>query len=219
MIKEQVKEILKKVKRLQNGDISTAMANMGIKYKLNYGVSIPQLQQLAKDYSKDNDLAFLLFNKDIREAKVISSMLFDTELLLSVELINISEGIDNIELIEQFSRNIFSKSSKLVKILPVLIDGNYWQEALAVYSISWGIKNNLNIQEYLVNFGIDKLKSINSIENSIVKKAFVFMLQTISNINEKYYSSMIELAKETDNKSINTDKDDIFKEFLFIYSK
>jgi 3-methyladenine DNA glycosylase AlkD len=217
MIKKVSENILKNIERLQNGDISTAMERMGISYGINYGVSIPQLQQIATQYDKDNNLAFNLFDKNIRETKIISSMLFDTELLLSVELIKISEDIDNIELVEQFSKNIFSKSKKLIKILPILIDGTTWQKIISIYSISWGIKNSLEIQEYLITFGIEQLKKLDDTENVFIQKAFNFMLQNIAQIDDTYYSKMMELVDSIKNE--NEIKKKIYKEFNFIHRR
>ena len=216
MFEKIAKEILKRVDRLQNGDISSAMERMGIHYGTNYGVSIPQLQQLAKDYEYDNALAFYLFDKPIREAKIISSMLFDMENIKSIQLTLLSERINNIELVEQFSKNLFSQLSDLKIMLPKLLKGTAWQKLLAIYSVSWSIKKQKQIQPDFVNWGVLQVQFLKGDEDGLVQKACIFLLQSIANISDEYKLQMIKLAEEMSKSSKNS-ANSIAKEFLFIH--
>lgn len=216
MIEQTAQEIIKKVNHLQNGDISNAMERMGIYYGTNYGVSIPQLQQLAKKYECNSALAFYLFDKPIREAKILSSMLFDLKNIKSIQLVTLSERINNLELIEQFSRNIYSKLPDLKTILSKLAKGTIWQKALAIYAISWSIKKQQTIQADLINWGVIQVQMLKGDEDNLLQKAYVFLLQNIASINYEYKLQMIKLAKDI-GKSEKASSKSIAKEFLFIH--
>lgn len=83
---ENVKEKLKRIKQsfrlMMNGPASQSMREKGLNYKINWGVPIPSLKQMAKEYGKDYDLAIELFKEDIRECKILATMIMPPEKFL-----------------------------------------------------------------------------------------------------------------------------------------
>ena len=73
-------EIIKRIKndfRLgMNGIISTSMRNRGMDYKIIFGLSLPQLRTLAEKYSPNQEVAIRLWNENIRESKLLATMIF-----------------------------------------------------------------------------------------------------------------------------------------------
>ncbi|MBR5324804.1 MAG: DNA alkylation repair protein [Muribaculaceae bacterium] len=73
-------EIIKSIKndfRLgMNGIISTSMRNRGMDYKIIFGLSLPQLRTLAEKYSPSQEVAIRLWNENIRESKLLATMIF-----------------------------------------------------------------------------------------------------------------------------------------------
>ncbi len=195
MINELFHEILKKVKRLQNGDVSRSMQKMGIIYNINYGVSIPQLRQLAINYEADNELAGHLLNLNIREAKILASMLYNVDQLSVIDLMVIGENIDNIELVEQFSRNVFARHPKLYAILPELSQGNNWGKTLAIYAVGWQIKINGLPVNKLVEWAIRQVQALKSSDDAILQRALIFLLQSVASIDEGHRIKMVKFAE------------------------
>ena len=80
---EQTNEKLKQIKQsfrlLMNGVASRSMREKGADYKINWGVSLPDLQQMASEYEKDYDLAIALWKEDIRECKILATMLMPAD--------------------------------------------------------------------------------------------------------------------------------------------
>ena len=80
---EQTNEKLKRIKQsfrlLMNGVASRSMREKGADYKINWGVSLPDLQQMASEYDKDYDLAIALWKEDIRECKILATMLMPAD--------------------------------------------------------------------------------------------------------------------------------------------
>ena len=73
-------EIIKSIKndfRLgMNGVISTSMRNKGMDYKIIFGLSLPQLRTLAEKYSPNQEVAVRLWNENIRESKLLATMIY-----------------------------------------------------------------------------------------------------------------------------------------------
>ena len=80
---DQTHEKLKKIKQsfrlMMNGVASRSMRDKGADYKINWGVSLPDLQQMALEYGKDYELAIELWKEDIRECKILATMLMPPE--------------------------------------------------------------------------------------------------------------------------------------------
>jgi hypothetical protein len=190
---EQLKSILKKAVLSQNGEISRLMHRMGIKSKLNFGVPVTTLRQIALQYSPNHALALKLWQEDIREAKILASMLTHPELLTEGELTNICHMIDNLEYAELFSRDIFCYRIN-VDLLDKLVDSNYWQKICALYSLGWSIKkseSNYSLIEswFLVNIG--KYAELSVPE---IRQPLLFVMITISNISPDYRAMMNKIA-------------------------
>lgn len=73
-------EIIKSIKndfRLgMNGVISTSLRNKGMDYKIIFGLSLPQLRRLAEKYQQNKEVASKLWNENIRESKLLASMIY-----------------------------------------------------------------------------------------------------------------------------------------------
>ena len=50
-MQEQIREIRKRLRLAMNGVISTSMREKGMNYKIIFGVPIPELRQIAQEYT------------------------------------------------------------------------------------------------------------------------------------------------------------------------
>lgn len=78
-MKEDVNETVKEIKRsfrlLMNGVASQSMRQKGVDYKINWGVSLPDLQKMAQQYGKCYKLAVALWQENIRECKILATLI------------------------------------------------------------------------------------------------------------------------------------------------
>lgn len=109
-MEEKVYEVIAQVRQRMNGVVAESMTNAGIIYKINYGVTIPELQQIAKPFQYDHELAIRLFEEDIRECKIIASMIDDHKMVTGDQIDSWSEEFSNQEIVEQVCNNLFCKS-------------------------------------------------------------------------------------------------------------
>jgi len=105
---EQIIEIRKKLRLAMNGATSSAMREKGINYKLNFGVPVTTLRKMAKDYAPNAELAEELWNENTRELKILATLIQPPKSFLKT-LVWVND-IENLELAEQASMNLFSKT-------------------------------------------------------------------------------------------------------------
>lgn len=106
---EQLKDIKTQLRLSMNGAVSQSMREKGLVYHLNFGVELPRIKAIASGYAKDHALAQALWKEDIRECKILATLLQPVETFLP-EIADIwVESIRNIEMAELASMNLFCR--------------------------------------------------------------------------------------------------------------
>lgn len=106
-LKEQLKEIKTQFRLAMNGAVSQSMREKGLVYKLNFGVELPRIKEIAAGYEKDHALAQALWKEEIRECKIMAGLLQPTESFCP-EIADIwVEDIRNVEIAELTCMNLF----------------------------------------------------------------------------------------------------------------
>ena len=80
--KEKLNEIKRSFRLMMNGPSSQSMREKGLDYKINWGVPLPMLKQMAREYGKDYDLAIELWKEDIRECKILATLMMPVDRML-----------------------------------------------------------------------------------------------------------------------------------------
>ena len=109
-IDQQIAEIKRKIRLSMNGITSESMESGGIVYKQNFGVAIPRLREIAREYNPDHDLAQRLWMLKIRETMILATLLEEPEKFKPENARDWLNAIDQIELVEQCVMNIFIKT-------------------------------------------------------------------------------------------------------------
>ena len=103
---EKLKKIKQSFRLMMNGPTSQSMRDRGLEYKINWGVPVPQLRTMASEYGKDSDLAIALFKEDIRECKLLATMIMPPDRMLP-DLVDVwMEQICSQEVAEQLAYNL-----------------------------------------------------------------------------------------------------------------
>ena len=83
---EETHQKLMKIKRsfrlLMSGPTSQSMTQKGLGYKINWGVPFIELKKMALEYGKDYELAIELWKEDIRECKILATLIMPAEKML-----------------------------------------------------------------------------------------------------------------------------------------
>ena len=78
-INDKLKQIKQSFRLMMNGEASRSMRQRGVDYKLNWGVPVPMLKDMAKEYGKDYALAIELWKEDIRECKILAILIMPAD--------------------------------------------------------------------------------------------------------------------------------------------
>lgn len=90
-----------------DGAVAQSMRDKGVDYHLNWGVTLPRLQQMAADYGKDYDLAIALWKENVRECKILATMMMPPDKILP-EVVDIwMEQTETQEIAEQAAMNLY----------------------------------------------------------------------------------------------------------------
>ena len=62
-----------------NGVVSQSMREKGLEYKVNFGIELPRLKEIAAKFEKNHDVAQALWKENIRECKILAGLLQPVE--------------------------------------------------------------------------------------------------------------------------------------------
>ena len=106
-VNEQIKEIKQSFRQMMDGSIAQSMRDKGVTYHLNWGATLPRLREKADEIGLNYDLAIALWKENVRECKILATMIMPPNEVLP-EVIDIwVEQIDAVEIAEQASFNLF----------------------------------------------------------------------------------------------------------------
>ncbi|MCQ2067674.1 MAG: DNA alkylation repair protein [Bacteroidaceae bacterium] len=108
-VQERILEIKQKLRLNMNGVASTGMREAGIGYKLNFGIRIPELKQIASETGKDAELAAALWKEDVRECRILAALVYPEEQFMPDMADLWIEQIEFPDLAEMCSMYLFSR--------------------------------------------------------------------------------------------------------------
>ena len=109
-VEKEFQQILKLIKSRKNGDVATSMKEHGIKYKLNWGVSVVELREIARSYEPNHLLALKLWNKQWRETMILATLLDEPDEVTEEQMDFWTKSIENSEMAEQASANLWVRT-------------------------------------------------------------------------------------------------------------
>ena len=107
---QKFQHLLSVIKSRKNGDVSVMMNQKGLKYKINWGVSLVELREIAKNYSPEHLLALKLWNKQWRETMILASLIDEPKEVTEEQMDYWTKSFENTEIAEIFSTHLWVKS-------------------------------------------------------------------------------------------------------------
>ena len=81
-INSQIKEIKQSFRQMMDGSIAQSMRDKGVNYHLNWGATLPRLRDKADVIGKNYDLAIALWKENVRECKILATMIMPPDVVL-----------------------------------------------------------------------------------------------------------------------------------------
>ncbi|MFC1531851.1 DNA alkylation repair protein [Thermodesulfobacteriota bacterium] len=106
----QYREILNLLESLSDPNVVKGMAKFGINPGKRYGISIPNLQKIAKMIGKDHSLAARLWSSGISEARILACMIDDPKMVTEEQMEKWVKGFDSWDVCDQCCNRLFGKT-------------------------------------------------------------------------------------------------------------
>jgi hypothetical protein len=107
---QKFQQILTLIKSRKSGEVAGLMAQKGISYKHNWGVSIIDLREIAAQFDPDHLLALKLWNKHWRETMILATLIDQPKLVTEEQIDFWTKTFENTEIAEQASANLWVKT-------------------------------------------------------------------------------------------------------------
>lgn len=100
-------EIVNWLQEQANPDFQAGMARFGIPLGRTLGVRVPQLRAKAKEAGRDHELALALYRVNIHEAKILASMIAESERFIPEQMDEWVADFDSWDICDQCCINLF----------------------------------------------------------------------------------------------------------------
>ncbi len=184
---QKLMQIKRSFRLLMNGPTSQSMSQKGIGYKINWGVPFIELKKMASEYRKDYSLAIELWKEDIRECKILATLIMPAEEMLP-EITEIwMEQVKTQEMAEMLAFNLL----RYVNYAPV-IAYQWMASELPLYQIA-GFQllarlfaNGQEANERGINEFLDQASTALQGDNMGVKHAAANCVLRFADLGEEY---------------------------------
>lgn len=216
-------DILRKIRtdlrKAMDGAVSKSMRDLGMDYRMNFGVSILHLQQLSKRYEKSDELAEALWSQEARELKILATMLYPVDSFTEKDAEVWVKQIPNQEIREQVCKNLFQELSFADKLIhnwtasddDEIRTTGYWLMARLVLSDS-KLKESVKLSDI-----IDRAIQDSISESYFLKNSAQSALKFMGRISKEVIDEIMDKAdiyKDSDNSL----KDEVYKSLNFEFS-
>jgi len=106
-----IRSIRNDLRLSMNGIAATSMREKGVHYRMNFGVDLIRIREIASRYEPDVMLAETLWKEDVRELKILATLLYPVDRFTSDAADRWVVSITNQEIREQACRNLFQQIS------------------------------------------------------------------------------------------------------------
>ncbi len=106
-----IRSIRNDLRLSMNGIAATSMREKGVHYRMNFGVDLMRIREIALRYVPDVILAETLWKEDVRELKILATLLYPVDRFTSDAADRWVVSITNQEIREQACRNLFQQIS------------------------------------------------------------------------------------------------------------
>lgn len=106
-VQQQLRDIKQSFRLMMDGAVAQSMREKGVDYHLNWGATLPRLREKASEIGPNYDLAIALWKENIRECKILATMVMPADQILP-EVVDIwMEQTETVEIAEQAAMNLY----------------------------------------------------------------------------------------------------------------
>jgi len=195
---EDFKAILKKISRNADGDTMFQLLKRGVKYKRNYGIKLPVLKAIAHEFVPNEQLADEFWASDIREMRILASLLQPVDLLSIEKVNNWAENFNNPEIVEQCCINLFSNSELASSCCSAWFskpESEEYVKMSAFVLASLLIKNEQKSDDQFINLVLKEALNYSKSDSLHVKNAIIRAIVEVGKLSKEYNYKAIQVVK------------------------
>ena len=169
---KKIQEIKRSFRLIMDGATATSMREKGLNYKLNWGATLPRLKEMANEIGPNYSLAIELWKENIRECKILATMIMPPNEMLP-EIVDLwMEQTDTIEIAEQAAYNLYQHLSYASdKAFLWLSSSNELTQICGYHVLSRLFMRKYELAERDINEFIDQSLAALQSENPSLQKA------------------------------------------------
>lgn len=218
----QIREIKRQFRMAMNGIVSTSMREKGMDYKINFGLTLPLIKRIAEKYSPNAELAELLWKENIRESKILATLLYPAQELTPEIMQRWADTIAYREIADMCCMNLFEKVPfALDKALKWISSDN---EMLRYTGFQLITRLAIAKNAFTVEFAVYIIDIINTNADNFSTTTLHAAINCVKRILQIDRQTALTIKTATEswenhsplNKSI---AEDIIDEFYFLYSE
>lgn len=189
-MQEEIREIRQQLRAAMNGVTATSMREKGIFYRMNFGVSYPEIKVIARRHEPSVELASVLWREDVREFKILATLLQPADAFPSSEADRWVREIPYLEIAEHCARNLFA-------LLPyrenLILDLMYDAEDVFARTIAFLVLTDLFKRDEKVSAPIRAVFLVECLRSVAWKGSYADMNERFAALQAmKYYGRLSE---------------------------
>ena len=184
---EKIKEIKQSFRLMMDGSVAQSMRDKGVDYHLNWGVTLPRLREKADEIGKNYDLAIALWKENVRECKILATMIMPPDVILP-EVVDIwMEQTETVEIAEQASMNLYQYLPYApMKAFEWMASDKDLYQLCGFHVLSRLFMNGQEPNERGINEFLDQAQVVLQSQNVTVRKAALNSLNRFADLGLVY---------------------------------
>ena len=194
---DSVTILLERLKSKSRKDQLDGMARYGIKTDNRFGVSIPDIRKIAKDFGKNHEIALKLWETGIADARITAALVDEVDKVTSNQMDEWVKDFDSWDVCDQVCMNLFDKTLYAWDKVIEWSDRDEEFAKRAAFSLlaclAWHDKNESD--EKFIKY-LPTIKKNVTDNRNYVKKAVSWSLRHIGKRNLNLHKSVLIFAKD-----------------------
>jgi len=191
------KQVINKLKSMGNPKNVEGMARFGINPENNYGNSVTSLRKFAREIGKNHQLALLLWDSKIHDARMLAAHIDDPKLVTEDQMEHWVKDFDSWDVCDNACGHLFDKTTFTYK------KAFEWSKRPEEYVkragfaiIAWAAIHNKKDDDKVFEDFLKVIKRESNDDRNYVKKAVNWSLRNIGKRNKNMNKKAIETAEE-----------------------
>jgi 3-methyladenine DNA glycosylase AlkD len=190
-------KILEELKSKGSKKNREGMSRFGINVNKAFGVSVPNMRQLAKEIGKNHELALELWETGYHEARIVASMIADPKQVTEKLMDNWVKDFNSWDLCDQCCSNLFDKTPFAYRKISEWSNSReeFVKRAGFALMAASAVHHKKADDKTFIKF-LPIIKRESTDERNYVRKAVNWALRQIGKRNLKLNKETVKTAKE-----------------------